>query len=343
MSSDIALHRVVLRADQALHLGEGRGSGFSRVTRHHVPGATLRGALCALWWREHPSADQGDFDALIAAVSFSDAVPSRSAASMRPAAVALDRRLCKRPVVGCPGGGHPWHTKQCPTCAGPTEPSKGERDVRSAAEVITATRVGLTASEQAEDKHLYERQGLLLDEGAHLVAMAAGDVGSLVSAGQVLRLGAASSVAGRATVTEVAAQPTPEVSLAAGAHALRLELLTPGVYVDDFGFAVDRPTCDDIRWAFGLADDTRVAIDRAFTRWTTASGWHSMANRPKPEDAAVIAHSCFHLTLEVTHDLIVPALVHDLGIRTTESCGWALLERLPADLEPQSVEGGHDA
>jgi hypothetical protein len=37
------LHRVDLHADQVLHLGTGRGSGFSGTTHRHVPASTLRG------------------------------------------------------------------------------------------------------------------------------------------------------------------------------------------------------------------------------------------------------------------------------------------------------------
>jgi hypothetical protein len=187
------------------------------------------------------------------------------------------------------------------------------------------TRVALTAQEQAEDELLFERQGLILDDDARLVALAAGDIGWLVQPGGVVRVGAAGTVAGRATVDAVEPVEAPTLTLDTGEHRVRIELLTPGVYVDDFGFAVDRPTSADVRWAFGLPDSTDVDVERVFIRWTTASGWHTAVNRPKPEDAAVVAHSCFHLRLTVETPVVAPMVVHDLGLRTGEGYGWARL------------------
>lgn len=334
MKGPATLHRIVLRADQALHLGTGRGSGFSGVTHQHVPGSTLRGALCAAWWRDHPAANQPDFDARIVSISFGDAIPSPGPGTTgplpMPVSAALDRRTCKYPQVDCPRTGHPWTVQDCPDCGGRTEPAKGERVVSASADVrvSAATRVALTPHEQARDDMLFERQGLVVGDDTCLVAPAAGDIGWLVKPGQVIRVGAAGTVAGRMTVVAVEPVETPTLALDAGENQVRVELMTPGVYVDDFGFAIDRPTPDDVRWAFRLPGDTRVDVERAFIRWTTASGWHTAANRPKPEDAAVIAHSCFHIRLSLATPVTAPTLVHDLGVRTGEGYGWARLQPL---------------
>lgn len=333
MSTTRPLHRVVLRAHQALHLGTGRGAGFSAVTRRHVPGSTLRGALCASWWREHPGSDQADFEARIARVSFGDAVAKSSDGFDQPlplpVAASLDRRVCKAPRTGCPETGYPWTVVECSVCRGRTEPAKGERVMHGAA-VRAATRVALTPSEQARDDMLFERQGLLLNDDTRLVALAAGDIGWLTQPGQVLRIGASGSVAGRVTVAALEPVETPTLALDAGENRTRIELMTPGVYIDEWGFAVDRPTAEDIHWAFRLSEDTQVTVERAFVRWTTASGWHTASNRPKPEDSAVVAHSCYHVVLDVPTSTSVPRVVHDLGLRTAEGYGWASLSTLEA-------------
>lgn len=356
MKPATTLHRVVLRADQALHLGTGRGSGFSGATHRHIPGSTLRGALCAAWWRDHPDADQSDFDARVALVSFGDAVPGPPPGAggllPLPVAAALDRRTCKYPRAGCPPTGHPWTIQDCPHCGGRTEPAKGERVLPEGARVSATTRVALTAQEQARDKMLFERQGLVVDDGTSLVALAAGDIGWLAQPGGVVRVGAAGTVAGRVTVSAVEPIEAPPLTLEAGENRVRAELVTSGVYVDDFGFATDRPTPEDIHWAFGLPDDTdtHVEVETAFVRWTTASGWHAAANGPKPEDAAVVAHSCFHLRLTVRTPVAVPTVVHDLGLRTGEGYGWAWLAPLaesvpasPPELTRESAGGRTDA
>lgn len=330
MTASATLHQVVLHPDQALHLGTGRGSGFSGATHGHVPGSTLRGALCAAWWRDHPDSDQDEFDARIAAISFSDAVPAAATGTRSdlqlPVAAALDRRTCKYPQLGCPPNGHRWSVLDCPTCGGRTEPAKGQRAVPAHAQVVTATRVALTAHEQARDDMLFERQALFVGRDQYLVAVVAGDPVWLVQPGLVVRVGAAGTVAGRVTVAAVDPVSTPMTTLEAGESAVRVELLTPGVYVDDYGFAADRPTPADLRWAFSLPGEVRIDVERAFVRWTTAAGWHTVANRPKPQDAAVVAHSCFHVRLSVPTPVTAPALVHDLGLRTGEGYGWARLE-----------------
>jgi hypothetical protein len=331
MSTDRAMYRVELEADQALHLGVGTGSGFSRATRRYVPGSTLCGAACGAWWREHPQGDQAGFDALLNGLSFGDAVASDAADGAVPRAAALDRRVCKAGTEVCSDIGVSMATLACPTCGAACEPAKGQRSSRGTA-LITGTRVSLGVTEQAKDELLFERQGLLVASGNHLVALAVGQVESLLQPGQVLRVGAAGTVAGRVSVVAVRRDEPGRLVLATGRHQLRVELLSPGVYVDGFGFASNRPTPEDLRWAFALPDRTPVSVDRAFTRWTTASGWHAAANRPKPEDAAVVAHSVFHISVTAEHAIEALALAHDLGLRTGEGYGWArlgVLEEIP--------------
>lgn len=332
------LHILELRADQTLHLGVGRGSGFSGPTHTYVPAPTLRGALAAAWWLRNPTAAQDHFDALIGGLSFTNAVIPLTDDPLAPTVIGLDRQLCKYRQPGCPIDGHAWWVTRCPTCHGRPEPARGVRDLERF--VHAMTRVELSDDERALDDHLYEREGLVLGDG-RLKALIAGDPTPLVAEGDVVRVGGQRSVSGRMTVTGlVPAEAVPQKLVGGHETALRVQLLTPGVYVDAFGRPVNRPSQADLRWSLGLADATQLKIERAFTRWTVAAGWHTRTNRPKPEDPAVVAHSCFHLAVLPRHDISVPSLVTDLGLRTSEGCGWAVVEEL-TDTHRRGQEIGH--
>jgi len=318
----VTLHRIVLTAEQVLHAGVGKGSGFSRTSYPYVPASMLRGALSAVWWLNNPQTDQSVFDADIAGLSFTDAVPTSDLGQIAPAAVALDRRVCRIPHDGSPAGGYDHSTPSCPICALATEQSKGARLLPREAAVRSSTRVTLTPSEQALDENLFERQGL--DARAlHLVALVAGDPTWLVGPGTTIRVGAASTVAGRVSVTSVEALAAETLSLPPGRNRLRLELMTPGVFVDDFGRAIGEPTPRDIRIALRLPEEAEIRVEQTFVRWGTVGGWHIQANRPKPEDPDVIAHSCYYVAVTAKSSIKVPTVTAALGLRTTEGCGWA--------------------
>lgn len=329
-------YRLQLRADQTMHLGSGRGPGFSATTLPYVPAPTLRGALCASWWRDHHSATQERFDALLAATSFSDAVASGPDGQPLPRTVPLDRKVCKYAGPECPPQ-LPWAARTCEACGAAVEPSKGQRRAPTRNAIVTNTRVALSSNEQALEDHLYEREGLALGE-IPLVAMAAikdGGSDELLRSGTVLRLGGSTSVAGRAEVVGVKAFEPALLRLPAGTHQLRLELLTPGVYVDEFGMPQASPDLRDLRWSLGLPENAQLRLLRSFIRWTTSGGWHRAANVPKPADAAVVAHSCFHFEFTAAEAVEVPSLVCDLGLRTTEGCGWVEVGELGRDSDAQ--------
>lgn len=323
----MTIHRIVLNADQVIHAGVGKGSGFSRTSYPFVPASTLRGALSAVWWLNHPGSSQSDFDARIANVSFTDAVPTLNPQQVAPAAVALDRMVCRVPHDAAPSDCYGPSVLACPLCGRATEQSKGIRLLPKDAELRTSTRVTLTPNEQALDENLFERQGLDA-RSVHLVALAAGDPAWLVGPGTTVRVGAASTVAGRVTVTAVEPLARETLTLAAGRSRLRLELMTPGVFVDDFGRARSEPTARDIRVALSLPSDVDVHVERSFVRWGAVGGWHVRANRPKPEDPAIIAHSCYYLVVSARSSITVPAVTATLGLRTTEGCGWAQITEL---------------
>ena len=319
----MSLAEIRIRADQALHIGIGRGSDFSQETLRYVPSSTLRGALGAAWLRADSSRRVDELLPLLDLLRFSDAVPTPPSAAWTATVVPLDRATCKYPEEGqCPAT-HPWHVDLCPGCGRPPEPSKGMRGLPSGASIEFVTRVALDQAERAKDDALYEREMLLLGEN-ELVGLVDGDPSALVQVGDALRLGAAKSVAGRATVTAVGSPTDGDARLALdpGHHDLRVEMLTPGVFVDDFGFPSTAPTPDQLRSALSLADNTKVGITESFTRWGRAAGWNVAANVPKTEDHAVIAHSVYLVSVHVSRPHRLHSVASGLGLRVDEGCGW---------------------
>jgi hypothetical protein len=314
-----------------MHLGNGQGSGFSAQSRSFVPSSTLRGALCAAWWRANPRATQAAFDAIVAGFSVSDAlaIPSDvSLGTVTSGGISLDLGVCKR----C-SRTEPALDGKCSRCEAHIEPSKGERPLPAGAEILTHTRVGLSSDEQAQEDRLYERQGLHLSHVPlqALVRQRSDEAAQLCRAGTVIRLGGATSVAGRARVESLQLLGEPRLVLPTGTSRVRVELLTPGVFVDDFGRAQSEPTPTDLRWSLGLSSDAQLRLHAGHTRWTTSGGWHRAANCPKPVDAAVVAHSCFGVAVTVEEVTEVPSIVWNLGARTTEGCGWARLSLMDGD------------
>jgi CRISPR-associated protein Csx10 len=173
----------------------------------------------------------------------------------------------------------------------------------------------LNPNESAADEKLFQREALVPRRAAQFYV--AGEQAALEALGvrpaAVIRVGRAKSVSGRCLVTSVEPLNPGTVT----ASRLRVELRTPGVFVDEWGVAAAEPDRDDIQRAFGVAG--RVVGRRI--RWTTVGGWHFKSNRPKPEDPAVIPGSVY--TIELDEAVSVPDLVHCLGLRAAEGYGWA--------------------
>ncbi|MGV1006465.1 MAG: hypothetical protein ACOYEV_17235 [Candidatus Nanopelagicales bacterium] len=271
----MTIYRLHLRAHDPLLLGTGRGAGYSTATARSIPASTLLGAIAAAYQRS--GEPRGEIVTVMAGVSASDAILS--------APLPLDRYVCKCPTALCPQS-YPWNQAgPCPLCGSRLERSKGEPDVPR----IVRTRVELDDRGRAVAEKLFAREALAV-RGEVLSAYFRGDAAALgLVAGAELRVGAERSVGGRVRVAAVTAESPATLT----AQHLRLELLAKGVFVDDFGFASDRPSPALLESALGVTG----GVDRAYVRWTTAGGWARQPNRPKPEDPAVIAASVFHVTL----------------------------------------------
>ena len=287
----MTFYKLTLKPTQEMFLGTGGGSGYSRTSRSFIPGSTLLGAIVARKRLLDPNIEDSDLETHLRGFSVSDAVLKGS----EP--VPLDRLLCKYPVETCPKNGYGWWAitnGTCKKCEGNLVPSKGERR----APKNTVKRVALSPSEQAKDDRLYEREALDV-RGETLCAFVESDASDVESkpatyfalddnAEQAapLRVGGARSVAGR--VEQAAFEKMQHIGFPT-AKWLRLELLTPGVFIDDFGFPTDRPTSECLQRAFGVSG---LRVEKAWTRWTTVGGWGTRSG-VKPEDAAVIAHSVY--------------------------------------------------
>lgn len=351
------MYGVVLRADQALQLGVGAGSGFTGRTETHLPSSTLRGALAAALWREKPEMDQAAFNERIGNVAFGDAVLAETAgdafARWLGIGVALDRKRCKlcefeyaEPadwLIGSAAGrtltmallGYPATSTKCSHNHEALGPSKGQRPASSALSTVRqATRVALDSRERAVDEMLFERESLLLADSARMVALAVGDVPWLATPGLVIRVGAGRSVMGRMTVESLHELQPETVTIPRGSCLVRIELLTDAVFVDEFGRPADHPTSVDLAFALGLPVDATCRVAKSYMRWTRASGWHTKASAPKPEDAASLAHSVYLVELDSPQQVVVPAVGHTLGVRLSEGCGW-----FHVSLQPAANEG----
>ncbi len=329
----VGIKRVEFVLDRDAHLGTGKGAGFSATSHNYVPAATWRGALGAAWWLSRGDGKgspegprQHQFDSLMYAVSFGDAVPLPDSQDSLPHAVALDRKICKYRTALCPTS-HVQNVEKCVACGGPTEAAKGVRQSPQGASVLPTTRAALDASEQAAEDQLFERSSLNAP-GMPIVGLVAGDSGELISEGLQFRVGGQKSVSGKATVTSIR-EFTPAMLRLTGQQRLRIELLSPGCYVDNYGRPASVPSVEDVRLAFGLSLDASVTVERSFTRWSVGGGWQARANRPKPEDPTVIAHSVHIVHVDVGDELVIRSVVHDLGVRTSEGCGWASISARP--------------
>lgn len=327
----MSLFEVRLRASSDLYLGTGHGSGYSRASAAYVPSSTLVGAVAGQYRAARTRVVDADLENLLRQVTFSDAIVDVRAGSgtmwdgvARP----LDRMMCKYPTPQCPEQGWEWWELadgQCPNgCA--VNAAKGERTTNK----VRVTRVALDSSERARDDHLFQREALDARDRT-LVAWVAGSDKAIKELGLVggaaLRIGGLRSVAGRVTVESIGSLHFDDIHATHG--LLRVELLSPGVFVDEYGFPSPTPSREDLRTALGVESPEVV---RSFVRWTTLGGWAVAASVPKPEDPAVIAHSVY--LVRVPTNAKVPAVVSNLGWRTFEGNGWARIE----PLDEQGVE-----
>lgn len=323
-------YQLTWEPSQQIHAGAGATGGFTNRALPYVPSTVIRGAIAGRWWRDHEQSatNQQEFDELMANIRFSDAlVPGTHW-------LALDQVTCKYPTRECPESYPAWPTPgrersaHCPHCGRRPEQSKGERELptTSGARTVQVIRNRLDVDGRARDDFLFQREALETAELHSKIWVSDDSIRTSLNLepGLRVRMGAAQSVAGTATLAEVAETTTKQIHVAPD-ELLRIELLTPGVFVDEFGFFANRPNSVNLRDALRFPDDG-VTVVRAFARPTVVGGWHAKANQPKVTDNAVVAHSVYHCRFN--QEAAVPTLITDLGYRQLEGCGWAQCSKL---------------
>lgn len=299
-----------------------------------LPGATLRGALAALWWLGATERTEGpaEFAALFdMELAVNQAVPIGEGdggdTTMRLNSASTF--FCKYPEArkGCSefyldmaqvvASRRDSAEAQCPRCGGLTKADPGWK--RSYTTTRT-TRTRLNADGTAAEGDLFRREAMpkgLVLEGS---LWAPAEVRDWID-GAHLRIGGKRSVMGGCTIV---LEVDPEGEIGEPGELTALRLRSPAIIVDKWGAA----SLDEPDW---LAELSRVSGDelvlmQAWTRSERVTGWHMRSALPKPADWALAAGST--IVVEGLTSEGWSRLSRGIGLRTIE--GYGELEILPA-------------
>lgn len=335
-------YEVALTAEEPLRVGGGTIGQV--VTAHdHVPGSVLRGALAARWIAEHglpdsvedPLAEQ--FRALFEGhIRYGPLLPHGS--DLEPLAVA---RCRYQPTADCHDvlidAAHvDEEPTYCTTCHGPLIAGKGA--LRDCPAPIDGMHAPLNASETAQEGALHSRE--YLPAGTVLRGRIIGDHPWLAAAPQRVWVGGKRSVGGLARLELAEAAVVQPAQRPDG--RLHIELVAPGVFVDDAGRALTGFPLHEIA---RILDCTPPRIVKSWTRLTQTGGWHAATRLPKPVDHAVAPGSAVLLDLPdgaPTDDELLRLTARGLGLRRSEGFGWINVNpppRRPHPLPPADDSG----
>ena len=276
-------YQLTLRFETPFSVGIGNEALFHTTTQRVIPGATLRGALAALWWRRFDSA--ADFAALFdddllvtqavpegAGLRTTSEVICKYRATTECGEVVYDRALSvasgDAPDVGV-----------CPRCEGPLMAKPGWFDLP---DPVRRGRVQLRADETAEDGRLYSRD--YIGKGTCYIAEieTSADLSWLHDA--TVRIGQGRSQdRGRALATVA---PLEEKPLTWHDRPVAIHLTSPAIITDEWGAPslglddVER----ELQWVSG--DDLTLRTHPEWVRSELVTGWHGRSNLPKVPDWA---------------------------------------------------------
>ncbi len=339
-------YRYTLTATRPVSAG--RSDERANIRRAHeiLPGATVRGALAAQWWRaQHKqglAADAAFADLFDHDLRVGQAVPEGYEL------VSASARVCKyRSQPECdevlqdpalPGASPQWTT--CWHCGGPLTSAAGWRRGPDAASVGLQgrTRGALTERETAAEGKLFTRQALVAADGTALltgVLDAPAEQESWLE-GLAVRVGGGRSLDFGAATLTLSPAPWPAWP-GKGAHLFRL--VSPTILLDAYGGAtvsLDHLAAELRR----VTAQPELVVDgqQAWLRSEPISGWHMRSQLPKPLDWALAPGSVVVVT-----GLSAAGwsnLEGGLGYRTLE--GYGQVERvdpgsLPVEPENQGV------
>lgn len=276
-------YQLALRFETPFSVGIGNEALFHTTTQRVIPGATLRGALAALWWRRFDSA--ADFAALFdddllvtqavpegAGLRTTSEVICKYRATTECGEVVYDRALSvasgDAPDVGV-----------CPRCEGPLMATPGWFDLP---DPVRRGRVQLRADETAEDGRLYSRD--YIGKGTRYIAEieTSADLSWLHDA--TVRIGQGRSQdRGRALATVA---PLEEKPLTWHDRPVAIHLTSPAIITDEWGAPslglddVER----ELQWV--SSDDLTLRTHPEWVRSELVTGWHGRSNLPKVPDWA---------------------------------------------------------
>ena len=308
---------LTLTLRQPAQLGDRPREDFVLSTLEHIPGSAVRGAFAAAWIAKHgqPATNKTEFVRL-----FEGGV--RYGALLRPGtefdSLAVIRHKYRH-ADSCriadydraaAAGEDADPPLNCPDCHSPLEPGRGIRKNgdEDRPEVRRRTSVAIGAAGVARRGQLFTRETLRpgLDFEGTLVADDPGDLDILRSLGPV-RVGGRRTTHGLAEVamTGETGPPLPEQPTDT---TLILRLRSPGIFTDEFGRPRPEPSQAELSRVLGVP----ARVERRWTRWHEAGGWHVASGLPKPAEMTVAAGSTFLIS---TERIVAPAALHALALR----------------------------
>ena len=300
-------YQLTLRFETPFSVGIGNEALFHTTTQRVIPGATLRGALAALWWRRFDSA--ADFAALFdddllvtqavpegAVLRTTSEVTCKYRATTECGEVVYDRALFV-------ASGETPDAGVCPRCEGPLTAKPGWTDLP---DPVRRGRVELEANETAKEGRLYSRD--YVAKGTRYIAEieTSADLSWLHEA--TVRIGQGRSQdRGRALATVA---PLEEEPLTWHDRPVAIHLTSPAIITNQWG----APSLDledverELQRVSG--DDLKLCPHPEWVRSELVTGWHGRSNLPKVSDWAFAPGASF----------VVDGLTAD-GWRQLRRCG----------------------
>lgn len=277
-------YQLTLRFETPFSVGIGNEALFHTTTQRVIPGATLRGALAALWWRKFDSAD--DFAALFdddllvtqavpegAVLRTTSEVTCKYRATTECGEVVYDRALFV-------ASGEALDAGVCPRCGGPLTAKPGWTDLP---DPVRRGRVELEANETAKEGQLYSRD--YVAKGTRYIAEieTSADLSWLNDA--TVRIGQGRSQdRGRALATVA---PLEEKPLTWHDRPVAIHLTSPAIITNQWG-APSLDLEDVERELKRVSGDENLTLNRRpeWVRSELVTGWHGRSNLPKVPDWA---------------------------------------------------------
>ena len=276
-------YQLTLRFETPFSVGIGNEALFHTTTQRVIPGATLRGALAALWWRRFDSA--ADFAALCdddllvsqavpegAGLRTTSEVTCKYRATTECGEVVYDRALFV-------ASGETLDAGVCPRCGGPLTAKPGWTDLP---DPVRRGRVELEANETAKEGRLYSRD--YVAKGTRYIAEieTSADLSWLHDA--TVRIGQGRSQdRGRALATVA---PLEEKPLTWHDRPVAIHLTSPAIITNEWG----APSLDledverELQRVSG--DNLTLCPHPEWVRSELVTGWHGRSNLPKVPDWA---------------------------------------------------------